>query len=189
MDAQIRAREAVDQSDDLTPEEERELGRLLDKVAARVRRGVKFPIPEAAYEPLHRVVPYPAIDQVIVDDRGRVLMVLRDDKYFKGWELVGGYGHWPESLSDWCNRLALRDVGATVELRGFTGIHKWMPGEHAHGAPISMVSLSRLTSPPTRKDVEMAFFERAPRDTVPNHARFVDITIEAMQTGEIIKPL
>lgn len=172
--------------EDLTPDEAKELGRLLDKVAALERAGRKFPIPEPAFEPMHRVVPYPAIDMVTLDNKGRVLMVKRNDKYFRGWELVGGYGHWSESLGAWCKRLARRDVGADVELVGFTGIHKWMPGEHPHGAPISLVALARLASPVTKVDVEVDYFTSVPDGMVPNHSGFMEVSLKALQTGKII---
>lgn len=171
----------------LSPRKAKLLGNLLDEVAAIVRKKVEHPIPKEAFEPLHRVVPYPAIDIVILDKRGRLLMVYRDDKYFKGWELVGGYGHWYEkTLAEWCNRLTMRDIGAHVKLLGFTGIHKWKPGEHAHGAPISIVALCKLAGRPKKNLECIKFFKKAPKDMVPNHGNFVRATVRAIRTGKII---
>ncbi len=171
----------------LSPRKAELLGRLLDEVAVIVRKKVEHPIPKEAFEPLHRVVPYPAIDIVIVDKRGRLLIVNRNDKYFKGWELVGGYGHWYEkTLSEWCNRLTMRDIGAHVKLLGFTGIHKWKPGEHPHGAPISIVALCRLIGKPKKNLNRIRFFKNIPRGMVPNHGNFVRVTIRAIKTRKIV---
>lgn len=171
----------------MTPHKARLLGKLLDEVAKRVRQRVKYPIPEEAFEPLHRVVPYPAIDMVILDRKERMLMVKRDDKYFKGWELVGGYGHWYEkSLSEWCNRLSKRDIGARVKLLGFTGIHKWRPGEHAHGAPISMVAVCRLRGKVTKNTEKVRFFERIPKGMVANHGSFARHVRKALKNKKIV---
>ena len=179
----------------ISNEEAEAAAEVLDRVGDMIRSGQsQHPIPEPLFEPLHRVVPFPAIDIVLVNDENKVLMVKRDDKYFAGWELVGGYGHWQESLEEWCNRLSLRDVGVTVHLEGFIAIHKWQPRregaewvlEHAHGAPISLVALCRLTSGPTRKDVVIEYFDHVPEGMVPNHGRFVEVALEAMKTGRII---
>lgn len=176
----------------LTKDEARELGRLLRVVVEDARQGIPYPIPELIYESLHELVPYPAIDMVLLDDQDRVLWVWRDDKYFCGFELVGGYGHWQESFPEWCERLARRDVGARVEFIGFTQNHKWKNckhgGQHPHGAPISLVAVCRLAGPVTRDDVHVEFLDidTLPDVAVPNHPRFVEVAREALETGKMI---
>ena len=161
--------------------------RLLKKVSLNIRPGVDHPIPAELYEPLHGVVTYPAIDAVIFDGNGRFLMMKRDDKYFTGWELVGGYSHrYDGHPKEWLNRLAERDIGARVKLKGFVGIHMWPPGEHAHGVPISLVAVGYLAQKPTKNLERIRLFRRLPKNVVPNHANFVKVARRALLTGRII---
>lgn len=186
-----------------TQAEARSAARFLEKVARSIKPGTLHPLPKEIYEPLHRIVTYPAIDAVILDTQNRVLMANRNDKYFKGWELVGGYSHWYDGTPQkWLNRLTLRDIGARAKLIGFAGVRmwrpgrydgrgKWVPGQHAHGNPISLVAIARLTSKPTKHLDHIGYFPLAklPARIVPNHRNFIRTAARALKSGAIVPAL
>jgi hypothetical protein len=153
-------------------------------VIRKFRMDLPYLIPEAIWTLIHLLTRQPAIDAVILDDQNRVLFMDRKDRWFKGYELVGGYGTpFLDTCAEWCNYLSRRDIGASVELLGFAGIHMWKLGEHAHGVPISMVAVCRLTSAPTKNLKSIMFSRMVPGKMVPNHGNFVAAALNAYHEG------
>jgi hypothetical protein len=151
---------------------------------------VKYPLPEWIFTLVHLLTIQPAIDIVLVDRQNRVLFVKRDDRWFSGFELVGGYGRtYFHSLAEWCDYLIMRDVGAHARLLGFAGLHLWKMGEHAHGIPLSIVAVCRLTSAPTKELDKIRFFKGVPKHMVPNHRSFVWVALRALKKGTLVREI
>lgn len=164
----------------------RELAGIIRKDGSHV----KYPLPEWIFTLVHLLTIQPAIDIVLIDQRNRVLFVKRRDRWFAGFELVGGYGRtYFRSLAEWCDYLAMRDVGAHAELLGFAGLHLWEMGEHAHGVPLSIVAVCRLTSSPTKNLDKIRFFKGVPKDMVPNHGKFVQVALRALKAGKLVREI
>ena len=161
--------------------------RYLADVIRKIDMGMKYVLPDEIFSLIHLLTRQVALDMVIVDKDDRILFIDRDDLWFCGFELVGGYAHMYErNCDEWCNRLALRDIGANVKLLGFTGVHLWQLGEHAHGVPVSIIAVCRLLSMPTKNTEKIRFCRGVPRRVVPNHGRFVRVTRHALRTGRLV---
>lgn len=169
------------------PEEVRMARRHLARVIRKIQPGMKYVLPEEIFALIHLLTPQNAIDMVILDDKNRVLYVKRKDRWFSGFELVGGYGHMSDrTLAEWCNRLSMRDIGARVKLLGFVGIHRWRLGEHAHGTPNSMVAVCKLVTKPTKNLEKIVFRKTVPKNMVPNHGNFARVALRALKAGRVI---
>lgn len=164
----------------------RELAKIIKNDGPHAR----FPLPEWIFTLVHLLTIQPAIDIVLIDQRNRVLFVKRKDRWFAGFELVGGYGRtYFRSLAEWCDYLAMRDAGAHAKLLGFAGLHLWKMGEHAHGVPLSIVAVCRLTSSPTKNLDKIRFFKGVPKDMVPNHGKFVRVALRALKAGKLVREI
>jgi hypothetical protein len=161
--------------------------RYLADVIRKIEMGMEYVVPDEIFSLIHLLTKQVALDMVIVDKEDRILFVDRDDLWFCGFELVGGYAHMYErNCGEWCRRLAVREIGANVKLLGFSGVHLWQLGEHAHGVPVSIIAVCRLLDKPTKNKDKIRFYRGVPRRMVPNHGRFVRITMHALRTGRLV---
>ena len=124
-----------------TVAEERELVRLLDKVATNSG----FWPSEAAMRAAHGAASMWAPELVIFRRAWRqreVLLRVYEEgaEAFLGmWHLPGGYNRWPElDIQATCSRIAKREIGVDVVFKGTLFAYKWRPGEHPYGRPLSL---------------------------------------------------
>ena len=161
----------------MTPEEAKELARLLGKVA---RSGYYFPDP--AFQALHGVVSMWAPELVIAREGARGKEVLLT-KYkggaaaFKGkWHIPGGYNTWSDSgLDETCDRIAKRELGVGVKYKKTLDVYRWMADEHPYGRPLSLFVECDLLGE-IKENNEMRFFSKdaLQENIVPCHRRFLD---------------
>lgn len=152
----------------MTPERARLFTELLNEVVS-VDGGF---VPEEAWMTLHKLVPLPAAEVLIVKNEGRdFLMTNRSDKHWNGWHIPGSYIRRDETLADTCNRVAREEVG----LEGVTGIRqiailKWT--DHPFGAPLSVVMVCHPVGEIQETD-KMKFFSSIPVPVIQNHAKLL----------------
>lgn len=154
----------------LSLEEQELLGRLLTRVAVE-DRGF---LPDPAYRPFHKLVPWPAVEVIIYDMEGRFLLSHRNDD-FVGWHIPGGFIRVNESYQDACNRNVRKEkiAEAVTDLRLISS-HPWLAGEHPFGYPISVTFACRVVGSVTERD-DLRWFREIPPDIIkeqhPNYLR------------------
>ncbi len=132
----------------LTPDESVTLARLLKKVAEED----KGFLPDEAYGEIHKLVPWPASEVCLMNNRGELLIQHRDFSEWGGkWVGVktdyvpGGYikvGHTFEAA---CREHLRKDgVLSDFEFICALGPIKWMPGEHPFATVISIPCVCML---------------------------------------------
>jgi ADP-ribose pyrophosphatase YjhB (NUDIX family) len=128
-----------------TIEEEAELFRLLLKVA----ENNQFTPSQRTFEALHFASgSRTAVEVLITDGNGRVLLVDRHDELWDGWHVLGGYiPANAASISEACARVAKREVGQEVKFEFVLATYKWKPGEHPYGFPTSIVCVCTISDP------------------------------------------
>ena len=146
------------------------LGQLLTQVAEQ-DRGF---LPDPAYRPFHKLVPWPAVEVLIYDKDGRFVLSHRQDD-FVGWHIPGGFIRVNESYQDACNRNVRKEkvVEAVTDLRLISS-HTWLKGEHPFGYPISLTFACQAVGTIVERDDLRWFFE-IPSDVIkeqhPNYLR------------------
>lgn len=147
-----------------------ELQRLLTIVADRD----KGFLPDGAYEAVHKLVPWPAVEVALVNNEGALLLENRrfsnwpaemSAKWGKPWNEIegyyvpGGYVLGRHSIAQACAEHLEKDgVLAEFDYIGDAGNVKWMPGDHPFGNPISLVTICKL------RDGTAPKFRRSPKD-------------------------
>ena len=153
----------------LTEAEQTELGRLLTVVA---EQDAGF-IPDAAYRPIHKLVPWPAVEVLIYDGYGRFLLSHRKDDFI-GWHIPGGFIKPNEDYQAACNRNVRKEkiVDAVTDLRLISS-HIWLEGEHPFGFPISLTIACRAVSRVVERD-NLKWFSRIPSNIIAQqHPKFL----------------
>ena len=100
-------------------------------------------LPETTFRAFHKLVPWPAVEVLIHDHRGRFVLTYRDDD-FTGWHIPGGFMRINETFQEACDRHVRKENVATAvtDLR-LIASHTWLKGEHPYGHNISQIIACR----------------------------------------------
>lgn len=93
--------------------------------------------------------PWVGVDNLIADDKGRILLMKRSDnsKSYPGyWGLVAGFVDWGETLEEALKREAMEEAGIEVEIIKFTGKFYDTPGRHPTKTVISLPFRTKIVS-------------------------------------------
>lgn len=153
----------------LSASEQTELARLLG-IIAEEDEGF---IPDPAYRPMHKLVPWPAVEVLIYDENGRFVLTHRDDE-FRGWHIPGGFIGVNESYQEACDRNVRKEriVSAVTDLN-LIATHIWLADEHPYGYPISLIFACKAVGEVVERD-DLKWFEEIPPDVIPeNHPSFL----------------
>jgi hypothetical protein len=158
-------------SSSLTPREQVELARLLGKV---VNDDNGF-IPDSSYAHIHGLVPWPAVEVLVHDDDGRVLLNNRKDK-FQGWHIIGGMMMPDETIQEACDRNLKKDKVSdegVTDLR-LISVHPWLRGEHAYGFHTLSLTIACRARGTIVEVPGLKWFKDIPPDVIPqNHPAFL----------------
>ncbi len=164
----------------LSPKDQEELARLLRHVA---EQDARF-IPDKAYRPFHRLVPWPAVEVLIHDAEGQFLLSYRDDQDLRGWHIPGGYMKPNETIDAACNRIVRKEgvVATGVDNLRLIAAHPWTQGEHPYGYPLSLIIACRaIGEVQARSDLQ--WFSEIPPTIIPVHRPFLDFFLEWERQG------
>jgi ADP-ribose pyrophosphatase YjhB (NUDIX family) len=148
----------------LAADEQQQLVTLLRQLAEQ--GGAMPSTPRAIWDALAGVVPRLAVE-LVLRERGTILLSWRDDESWHGWHLPGGFVGCGESLADACRRIGARELGIEVELAGVIADFVWP--DHPCGSVLSLLCAVRWTAAPTAGE----FFTELPTPMVRHHAEFV----------------
>lgn len=154
----------------LSPVEQAELARLLKRVVED-DRGF---IPDPAYEVIHKLVPWPAVEVLIYDKQGRFLLTYRDDKNFIGWHIPGGYMKPGEDFHQACTRNIQKErIAQEVINIQLIASSVWLEGEHPFGYPISLIFACQISDEIAERE-NLRWFSNIPNNViVQKHPTFL----------------
>ena len=174
----IQTETLAKESDDFTPAECVELERLMKKLA---KKGGFWPT-ERTMRAGHSAISYWAPEVLVVREHNgekQVLLGIYDGgaEFFKDmWHLFGGYNKPKEpDIQAVCNRHAKGGFGVDVRYERIVGEHKWAPGEHPYGHPLSLFCLCTPLGDVVETD-RVRFFglKDLPKNTVVSHHEFLE---------------
>jgi hypothetical protein len=142
---------------------------------------------QESFDLLQQIVPWPATEVCLVNDRGELLLQKRHFKEWPGewgaiddWYIPGGYMKTAGTIQEWCRRHLKKDgITADFEYIGEPiGVHKWAPGEHPIGFPLSVLCVCRLKGEiaiPYGSEHLYRFVDEVVATTVPAHTRLQEM--------------
>jgi ADP-ribose pyrophosphatase YjhB (NUDIX family) len=129
--------------------------------------GLKAPhVPLQVWRAIGQVVPHTAVEIIIMREQCEILLVHRDDEFWHGWHLPGGFLACGESIAQACDRIARRELG--VGIQGVSMFDSFGWPDHPHGNVVSILCRCTPLEAPKAGD----FFAQAPRDLVRHHEEF-----------------
>lgn len=91
--------------------------------------------------------PYVGVDNIILNDEGKILLIKRSEKsrnYPGYWGLVGGWIEWGETVEDALKREAKEEIGCDIEVERFTGRYYDTKGRHPKKTSICLPHISKI---------------------------------------------
>lgn len=113
------------------------------------------------------MVPAPAVEVLITKDGKDFLLTERNDKYWNGWHIPGGFLLAKEKIEDACERLAQKELGISVEMKKVLMIETWK--NHPYANALSIVCICE----PKGEPGVGKFFTKIPDDTINQHKVFL----------------
>ncbi len=146
-------------------------------------------LPEDLFTEISGLVPIPNVDLFILDDKGRLLLTRRDDRFFgKGWHLPGGCIRFKETMQERIQRTAQSELGTTVQFEKDPVavrdviIREQRPGLEDQNQRAHHLAVMYRCCPDDTEYIESlvsageaGWFEKIPEDILPVHAVFNDI--------------
>lgn len=142
----------------MTRQELRTLVKLLGKLE-HPERG----LPQEVFDALVRVVPFIACELVVISPQEELLLVWRDDQYWKGWHFPGGLLRYRECWEERIQSVAQQELGVKIKKWKFLFAVNHPNTVRGHG--VSLVWLCRAAQPPKAGK----FFSRMPADIISAH--------------------
>jgi ADP-ribose pyrophosphatase YjhB (NUDIX family) len=128
-------------------------------------------LPFDVWSAIGQLVVQPAVELVIEDEHGGVLLTHRKDEHWDAWHIPGGFMSPGESFQAACSRTARRELGVDVTFSCVIDVASW--SNHPY---VNMISLfCRATIDRGGVPADGSFFapDKLPDVIVPAHAEFL----------------
>jgi len=129
-------------------------------------------MPFEVWREIVSLVPAPAVEVLVSHDNKDFLLTERNDKYWQGWHIPGGYLLGKEKIEDACNRLAKKELGMEVNFEKVLFLHTW--SNHPYANALSIICLCR----PVGETKEGKYFLEIPETTIDEHKDFLNKFLE-----------
>lgn len=141
----------------LTQKETKQLLSLLKKID-KPHEG----LPQLVFDALCKIVLFVACELVIIN-KNKILLIWRNDKWWRGWHFPGGLMRYRESFDERINQVASNELGINIIN------HKFLFPINYHqsvrGPVVSLVFLCATEMNPAHGK----FFEKMPRNIITSH--------------------
>lgn len=153
----------------ITPEEQKELVRLIEKL--------ELPLPLDVFYAWQNVFASMCAEILLVrekDNKLEVFLEYREDKFFKGWHIQGRIHMPPEKIEDTLNRVIRDEVQASVTTPEFFGWFEHPKGKEINESPrghaFALVYIARPKEMPKENGTRKFFpINEIPKDILPEH--------------------
>ena len=150
----------------MTEVEIQELSRLLRKLSQEHLGTPNMPWP--IFQSLKGVVAQPAVELLVTSNGRDVLLTRRDDEFWSGYHIPGGFVGCSEDLQMAVTRVARNELGVDAVLERIVGHYTWP--DHPYASAVSLLCACRLAGTPRTG----TFFETLPADVVLGHRRLLE---------------
>lgn len=124
-------------------------------------------MPFEVWREIVSLVPAPTVEVLISRNDKDFLLTERNDKYWQGWHIPGGYLLAKETIEDACNRLAKKELGMGVNFEKILFLYPW--SNHPYSNALSIVCLCHPLG-----ETEMGkYFLEIPETTIEEHKDFL----------------
>lgn len=120
-------------------------------------------LPQTVFDRLTKLVPFVALEIVVVNKAGKILLTWRDDKYWRGWHFPGGLLRFRESFEQRLQETAQRELGTRFNSLRFLFPINYTTGRRSHD--VSLVFFCKTARPPKFGK----FFAKIPKDIIREH--------------------
>ncbi len=145
----------------LTPKELKQLVSLLKKID-KPHEG----LPQQVFDTLCNIVPFVACELVVKDKKKGVLLIWRDDKWFKGWHFPGGLLRYRESFDERIQSVAWKEFGVNITKFKFLFPKDCSQGTRGHC--VSLIFECETAMTPKKGK----FFKKMPKNIIDAHKEF-----------------
>jgi 8-oxo-dGTP diphosphatase len=146
-----------------------EIQRLSDLLRKLALAGLGVPrMPRIAFESLKGVVVQPAVELLVTSTGRDVLLTRRDDEYWSGFHIPGGFVGCGETLQMACTRVANAELGVSASMERLVGHYTWP--DHPYASALSLLCLCRVEQPPRHGQ----YFDRLPSDILAGHRQLLE---------------
>ena len=145
----------------LTAKEQKQLTSLLKKID-KPHDG----LPQPVFDALCGVVPFVACELVLVDKKKGVLLIWRDEKWFKGWHFPGGLLRWRENFEERIQAVAWKEFGVNISKIKFLFPKDYSQSKRGH--IVSLVFQCETVMTPKQGK----FFKTMPKNIINAHKEF-----------------
>lgn len=108
----------------------------------------------------------PASVELVIVKNGKVLLIHREDAYFKGFHTPGSYLGPDEDWQTAASRIAKQEVGCDVKVERY--VTSFFNTDNPRFVDLSNLILCRIEDEPTNGE----WFEQLPDDMIPMHRKF-----------------
>jgi colanic acid biosynthesis protein WcaH len=119
-------------------------------------------LPQAVFDSLINIVPFVACELVIMD-KGGILLTWREDKFWRGWHIPGGLLRFKDSFDKRIKEVAKKELGVNIKKYKFLFPINYTDCSRGHA--VSLVFLCQVDATP--KDGK--FFRKMPKDIIKEH--------------------
>lgn len=123
----------------------------------------KQDIPQLIFDALATFMPFIAVEVIVVNRKGEMLLTWREDRYWRGWHFPGGLLRFGESFEERLQKTVRRELGVKIKSHKFLAPKNY--GRHERGHDVSLLFLCQLTGSPKRGQ----FFKTMPREIITVH--------------------
>jgi ADP-ribose pyrophosphatase YjhB (NUDIX family) len=160
---------------------ESEVQQLKDLLRQLRAEGLTPPrMPVAVWKALRGLVVQTAVEVLITRNGKDFLLTWREDEYWKGWHIPGGFLCPEESLEAACKRLAKNELEIDVFFQRLAAAYVWP--DHPYASVVSLVCICTTGSEPRNG----SFHQAIPHDVVPQHRAFLRSFLDGASLSTIV---
>jgi ADP-ribose pyrophosphatase YjhB (NUDIX family) len=120
-------------------------------------------LPQGVFDPLCKIVPFVGPELVVVNNKKEILLIYRDDGFWKGWHFPGGLLRFNETMDQRLKAVAKKELGVTIKKSEFLFHNDYIKNPRGHD--VSLMYLCAIKGEPKNGK----FFKQMPKDIIPQH--------------------
>lgn len=136
------------------------------KIFAKIAKKIKNPkagLPQGVFDAISQIVPFPACEIVVINQKKEILLTWREDKWWKGWHIPGGLMRFGETFKERLEKTAKNELGVGIKSFKFLFVESY--DTELRGHSVACVFLCKLKG----NAKQGKFFKQMPKDIVKQH--------------------
>lgn len=122
-------------------------------------------LPQSVFDILIKIVPFVACELAIVDDKKRILLTWREDRWWRGWHFPGGLLRYRETFEERIRAVARKELGVDITNHKFLFAKDCSQGARSH--VVSLVFRCETMMVPKQG----RYFKKMPKNIIEEHKK------------------